>query len=110
MDEIEVLEKPEQELIDYLGKKIADFNWAHWEVNERVPLAVQIKNIQGDVIAGAAARTFGDWLLLDTLWVSDELRGQNVGSKILKEMEAFYLSLGFSTDAGGNKLMRLANA
>jgi ribosomal protein S18 acetylase RimI-like enzyme len=85
---IEVLEKPDKELIDYLGKKIADFNWAHWEVNERVPLAVQIKNNQGDVIAGAAARTFGDWLLLDTLWVSDEFRGQNVGSKILKEMEA----------------------
>jgi ribosomal protein S18 acetylase RimI-like enzyme len=84
---IEVLENPDQALIDYFNKKIDDFNWANWEVNERVPLAVQIKSKQGEVIAGAAARTFGDWLLLDTLWVSDELRGQNVGSKILKEIE-----------------------
>ncbi|KGJ93633.1 GNAT family N-acetyltransferase [Colwellia psychrerythraea] len=85
---IEVLDKPEQELIDYLDNKISEFNWANWEVSERIPLAVQIKNDQGVVIAGAAARTFGNWLLLNTLWVSDELRGQNIGSKVLKEIEA----------------------
>lgn len=85
---IEVLDKPEQELIDYLDNKISEFNWAHWEVSERTPLAVQIKNDQGVVIAGAAGRSFGNWLLLDTLWVSDELRGQHIGSKILKEIEA----------------------
>lgn len=84
---IEVIENPKQELIDYLDKKIDDFNWANWEVSRRKPLAVQIKNQSGEVIAGAAARTFGDWLLLDTLWVSDELRGQNLGSKILYKLE-----------------------
>jgi len=84
---IEILENPEQELIDYLDKKIADFNWANWEVSERLPLAIQIKNDAGEVIAGAAARTFGDWLLLNTLWVSEELRGQDVGSQILKKIE-----------------------
>ena len=84
---IEVLENPEQDLIEYLDKKIADFNWANWEVSERTPLAVQIKNAQGEVVAGAAGRTFGDWLLLNTLWMSDELRGQNIGSQILKEIE-----------------------
>ena len=84
---IEVLQNPDQELTDYLDKKIADFNWANWEVSERTPIAVQIKNDQGDVVAGAAGRTFGDWLLINTLWVCDELRGQNIGSKILKEIE-----------------------
>ncbi len=85
---IEVIENPEQELIDFLDKKIADFNWQHWEVSERLPLAIQIKNDAGEVIAGAAARSFGDWLLLNTLWVSEELRGQDVGSQILKKVEA----------------------
>ncbi len=84
---IEVLENPEQKLIDFLDQKIDDFNWANWEVSIRTPLAAQIKNEQGEVIAGAAARSFGDWLLLDTLWVSDELRGQNIGSKLLKAIE-----------------------
>ena len=84
---IEVVENPEQALIEYLDKKIADFNWANWEVSERKPLAVQLKSAKGDVVAGAAGRTFGDWLLLNTLWVSDELRGQNIGSQILNQIE-----------------------
>lgn len=86
--DIEVLENPEQELIDYLDKKIDEFNWENWEVKERLPLAAQIKNESGDVIAGVAARTFGDWLLIDTLWVSHELRGQNIGTQLLEEIEA----------------------
>jgi len=84
---IEVLESPDQQLIDDLDKKIDDLNWENWEVKERKPLAVQIKDKNNNVIAGAAARTFGDWLLLDTLWVSEELRGQNIGSQILETIE-----------------------
>jgi len=84
---IEILDNPDQTLIDYLNNKISEFNWANWEVTERLPLAVQIKNESGEVIAGAAARSFGDWLLLDTLWVSEQLRGQNVGSEILTKVE-----------------------
>lgn len=84
---IEVLEDPTQELIDYLNKKIDDFNWSNWEVSERIPLAIQLTSNSGDVIAGATARSFGDWLLLDTLWVSEDLRGQDIGSRILKEIE-----------------------
>lgn len=85
---IEILDNPDQEVIDFLDEKIADFNWANWEVSERVPLAVQVKNDQGEIIAGAAGRSFGDWLLLNTLWVADALRGQNIGSEILQKFEA----------------------
>jgi GNAT superfamily N-acetyltransferase len=85
---IEIIDKPEQELIDFLDNKIAEFNWARWEVSERKPLAIQIKNDDGKIIAGSSARTFGNWLLIDTLWVSEELRGQAVGKKILIELEA----------------------
>jgi len=84
---IEVLQNPDQDLIDFLDKKIVDFNWENWEVQERKPIAVQIKNDQGKVIAGAAGRTFGNWLQLNTLWVCDKLRGQNIGSDILKSFE-----------------------
>jgi len=85
---IEVLQEPDKNVIDFLDNKIAEFNWANWEVSERLPLAVQITNDCGEIIAGAAGRTFGDWLQLSTLWVSAELRGQDVGSKLLAEMEA----------------------
>jgi len=85
---IEILDEPEQELIDFLDRKIADFNWANWEVSERKPLAIQIKDDKGNVIAGSSARTFGKWLLINTLWVDESLRGKQVGSKILNELES----------------------
>lgn len=84
---IEVVENPETELIAFLDKKIAEFNWAHWEVSERKAIAVKLNAENGDVIAGAAGRTFGDWLMINTLWVSETLRGQQVGSKILHKIE-----------------------
>ena len=85
---IEVVENPDQSLLDFFTNKIAEYNRQNWEVSERKPLAVQMKNEQGEVIAGATARSFGDWLLLDYLWVSEELRGQNIGSKLLSQIEA----------------------
>lgn len=84
---IEVLDRPEQALIELLDTKIAEFNWANWEVQERLPIAVQIKDDNGEVIAGSAGRTFGDWLQINTLWVSETLRGQQLGSKILQAIE-----------------------
>ena len=84
---IEVIENPEAELIAFLDEKIAEFNWAHWEVSERKAIAVKLTDENGQVIAGAAGRTFGDWLMINTLWVSDTLRGQQVGSKILQQIE-----------------------
>jgi len=84
---IEILDNPEQSLISFLDAKIAEFNWQNWEVNERLPIAVQIQ-VDGNIIAGAAGRTFGDWLQLSTLWVSDYYRGQQLGAKILMQLEA----------------------
>jgi GNAT superfamily N-acetyltransferase len=84
---IEVIESHEESLIEFLDKKIDDFNWANWEVKERNPIAVKITDEKNNIIAGAAGRTFGHWFLLDTLWVSDLLRGQNIGSKLLSKLE-----------------------
>ncbi len=84
---IDVIEQPDQSLIDYFDQKISEFNWQNWEVSERKHLAVQIKDDQGEVIAGAVARTFGNWLLLKTLWVAEHQRGQNIGRQILQQIE-----------------------
>lgn len=84
---IEIVENPEPEFKAFLDVKLAEFNWQNWEVSERKPLAVQLKNEQGEIIAGASARTFGDWLMLDTLWVSETLRGKDIGRQILEKVE-----------------------
>jgi len=84
---IEIIENPAPEFKAFLDAKLAEFNWQNWEVSERKPVAVQLKNDHGEIIAGASARTFGDWLMLDTLWVSETLRGKDIGRQLLEKIE-----------------------
>lgn len=88
MSKIEVLENSDPELVRFLDEKLAEYNWQHWEVNQRLPLAVQLKNEQREIIAGCSGRTFGNWLQISTLWVSESLRGQSIGRDLLKSMES----------------------
>jgi ribosomal protein S18 acetylase RimI-like enzyme len=84
---IEVCNNPNQALIDFLDNKIIEFNHARREINERFPIAVTIKDKQDNVVAGASGKTFGHWLQLAILWVSEDFRGKNYGSKLLTEIE-----------------------
>ena len=91
---IEVIDVPDKTLIDFFEKRIEEFNVARWEVKEKKPLVVKITDDQGEIIAGAAAKSFGLWLLLDNLWVSELHRGKDLGTKILKLIESSALSRG----------------
>ena len=84
---IEIIDEPSAEFVSFLDEKIAEFNWARWEVCERKAIAVKLSDKNGDVIAGVAGRTFGDWLMINTLWVSETLRGQKMGSQLLEKIE-----------------------
>jgi len=88
MSKIEIVEKSDPELVRFLDERIAEYNWQHWEVSQRLPLAVQLKNDQGEIIAGCSGRTFGNWLQINTLWVCESLRGQSIGKELLELMES----------------------
>ncbi len=75
------------EFADRVKQKIAEFNWQRWEVSERLPLGLKLENEAGEMIAGLSARTFGNWLMIDNFWVSESLRGQQIGSQMLEEAE-----------------------
>lgn len=84
---IEFVQDNSAQFADAVKQKIAEFNWQHWEVSERLPLGLKLENEQGELIAGLAARTFGHWLMLDNFWVSEALRGQQIGSQLLAQAE-----------------------
>ena len=46
-----------------------------------------MEDYQGNLIAGMVAETFGNWLEIEYLYVSEKLRGQGLGSEILKRAE-----------------------
>ena len=84
---IEIIESPDKELMDFFENKIEEFNVAAWEIKKKIPLAVKIHK-DGVILGGASAKTFGLWLLIENIWVSEALRGQNLGTKILQMLEA----------------------
>ncbi|ACJ30566.1 Acetyltransferase, GNAT family [Shewanella piezotolerans WP3] len=46
----------------------------------------------GELLAVFSGRTFGNWLMIDYLWVSEGLRGQNIGHQLLAEAERLALA------------------
>jgi len=51
-------------------------------------LGVYFKDETGKIVAGLIGSTHGNWLSVKFLWVSESLRGQNIGSEILKQAES----------------------
>lgn len=84
---LDVVDQPSAELLAFFEHKIDEYNWANWDVKQRLPLAVTVCDAAGPVVAGGSARSFGHWLLLDHLWVAPELRGQDWGSRVLAALE-----------------------
>lgn len=84
---IELIENPDLSLINFFEERIREFNEARWDVKKKFPLAVQVKNENNEIVAGAAAKTFGFWLLIDNLWVQEDLRRKKMGRDILLQLE-----------------------
>ena len=47
------------------------------------PLSVLRRDNEGRLVAGLYGKTFWDWLYVDTLWVDDALRSQDVGRNLM---------------------------
>ncbi|WP_447871000.1 GNAT family N-acetyltransferase [Serratia fonticola] len=50
-------------------------------------IGVFVLDDQGNKLAGLTGSTVGSWLNIDLLWVSETLRGEGVGSKLIKKAE-----------------------
>ena len=55
---IEVIDSPDNDLMQFFDKKIEEFNLARWEVTEKFSVAIRVLNDAGEIVAGAAAKTF----------------------------------------------------
>ncbi|MBC7419863.1 MAG: GNAT family N-acetyltransferase [Bdellovibrio sp.] len=84
---LNVDQNPTTETITFFDKKIEEFNLARWNIKEKVPIAVTIHDSSNMIVGGVAAKTFGLWLLIDNLWISESLRGQGLGSQVLLNLE-----------------------
>lgn len=81
------LENMESEKTQELANLIREYNRSKREPSRSEPLNIYAEDEQGNLMAGMVAETFGNWLEIEYLYVRDDLRGQGLGSKILKMAE-----------------------
>ena len=81
------LENIESKRTQELANLIRAYNKSNREPSKSEPLNIYLEDEQGNLVAGMVAETFGNWLEIEYLYVSDDLRGQGIGSKILKMAE-----------------------
>jgi len=81
------LENTESERTHELANLIRAYNRAKREPSKSEPLNIYLEDEEGNLVAGMVAETFGNWLEIEYLYVSEDLRRQGIGSKILKMAE-----------------------
>lgn len=83
-----ITDNPKEEDINIILNNLIQYNLSHIELKEVKPLAIFVNDENSNQIGGISAETHGNWLEISFLWVDENLRGEKVGSKLLKDVEA----------------------
>lgn len=73
--------------IDEIHNMLRSYNLSKREKSENIPLGVFYEDDTGKKLAGLTGKTFGNWLCINYLFVSENLRNQGIGSKIILSAE-----------------------
>lgn len=78
-----ISQQDEKEILDGL----MEYNRKHFETLNWRDLGIYLEDEEGKKTAGIIGFTHGVWLSIKYLWVSERLRGQDIGSGLLKKAE-----------------------
>lgn len=84
---IEITDKITKQDEDSIFQGLLGYNLARIEDKNPRDLGVYLQDETGKKVAGLIGDTHGNWLFIKFLWVSEELRGQSIGSSILNKAE-----------------------
>ena len=73
--------------ISEIHEMLKEYNLTCREASKNVPIGVFLEDASGQKLAGLTGETFGNWLCIQYLFVSETLRGAGVGSRLLEAAE-----------------------
>jgi len=71
-----------------LGREFGKHNQPYLRNARWQWLGVFVREPDGDIAAGLAGSTYGDWLFIHDLWVRADLRRRGIGQELLRLAEA----------------------
>ena len=74
--------------INEIHEMLKEYNLRHREASANVPIGIFLEDEKNKKFAGLTGETFGNWLSIRFLFVSEALRGQGIGSKLLEAAES----------------------
>jgi GNAT superfamily N-acetyltransferase len=90
----DIEDAPSDADVEVLPNGLEAFNESKWPGHQQWrPLAVFARDGES-IVAGLAGETYSGWLFIRYLWVSDALRGQGIGRKLMGDAEARALERG----------------
>ena len=79
---------PDKRDVQFLEEQIFAYNMAKTGYYDGRDIAIFLRDEQGTIIAGLWGWTWGGCLKIQYLWVREDLRGQDLGTKLLAAAEA----------------------
>lgn len=73
--------------INEIHELLREYGRAHREKAEYRPLGLFVEDEEGNKLAGLTGQTFGNWLSIRYLFVSQQLRGQGIGTELISKAE-----------------------
>jgi GNAT superfamily N-acetyltransferase len=74
-------------LREILRQRIGEFNFGTTGIHAIWPLAFQVRDRSGGVVAGVSGWMWGGTCYVEFLWVSEALRGHGLGTRLMHEVE-----------------------
>ncbi|MEM6049619.1 GNAT family N-acetyltransferase [Erwinia sp. P7711] len=85
--ELTVTPRPTPEDLAEIRAAMIAFNAGHINIDEMKDIGVFITGPDGKKLGGLTGSTIGNWLRIDMLWVSEALRGQGAGTRLIRAAE-----------------------
>jgi len=92
--EFEVVNSPSGNFIRPLHSALSEYNRSHNAFSNIKPLGVCVKHPEGHTLGAIYGWLEWEWLFINLLWVDESMRGQGIGSELLKMLEQQAVKLG----------------
>lgn len=73
--------------IEYVRRKLIEFNSQHVPNGTYEEINLCIKDENQEIVAGLNSARCWNWMEIDILWVDESYRGQGLGKRLLEEAE-----------------------
>lgn len=91
---IRTTDVPDEAVRSAIVRPLVAYNHAKTRRNDYRPIVVAIDDDSGQVVGGLWGRTAYDWLFVELLFVPESLRGQGVGTDVMRRAEAEAIARG----------------